>query len=105
MDQPLRWGEGTPQALTVIGGEQLGVAVDEDPDLRFIDVDHSVEAAFGFAEPPRVTAVEGMRFVVDVSGTDGGKFRVWYDVVVGGYPPEEFDFVWTRRGVLDAPAP
>ena len=112
MIEPLKWGDGGPQALAKVSATSL-VSVEADPDDRVITVDHSADlcdapfddylALFAFPTLPEVTAVDEVRFVLLLGGLTGGGFRVKYDLEEGS-ALTEFAFAWTRRGVLDVSA-
>ena len=110
MDHPLGWRVGRPQALAeVTGTEVLADAVAGDSYI--LDVDHSLDASFALAEPPRITAVTGVTLLPCCDGTDGDGYRLKVEVdlsFVGadyGYGGAGPDIVisWARRGVLNGP--
>ena len=112
MALPLHAGRG--DMLTEVSGTAVFVDVDVD-ERQVITVDHSADAVFAFAEPPRFaaildgTTVEAIVRVLS-SGTDGGQFvcelyveatcTTETDLGHGGADPD-WEVAWTRRGILE----
>jgi len=73
-------------------------------ELALIEVDHTAQGEFVWAEPPRIEDAPGVAFLLDVGYTNGSRFRVWAmrtDDVGGGWTGQagaDLEYAWTRRG-------
>ena len=104
----LHWDPERTDALKVVSGAEW--LIDLEPgEMVVLAVDHSADAEFALAEPPRFTVPPGLLVRLLLEGTDGAGFTVeiealseggyGYDYGYGGPEPDWY-CTWTRRGVL-----
>jgi hypothetical protein len=114
-DRPLYWELGRPDALQSVN--LSGTVEDAEPSSEYeLVLDHSAEtiemngmavpAVFALAEPPRLSAVDNVVFLLCCDETDGGQAKVLVKTnaeFAAGYGSADITVTGTRRGVLNAP--
>lgn len=105
-DHALHWALSDMIEQAEGGGTLTGFYALAEGESVLIEVDHSDQAVFEFAEVPRFGEIPGAEVTLDLSGTDGSGFRVRVtrsDDVAGGEPgygSDDVAYTWTRRGGL-----
>jgi len=108
----LHWDPDRSDALVVASGSGWLTDLDVGEVVRLVR-DHSADAIFAFAEPPRFSISAAIYVRLLLEGTDGAQFAVEIERILGapygsdygygygyGEGGDDFYYTWTRRGVL-----